>query len=352
MNDKSEWVVGEVPELRIINDELWSKVKKRQLEVEASFAHTTTNRLNRAHRAQYLFSGLLECGVCGGPYAVMAKNRYGCTNRQKKLPIAHLGVGVCPNSKTISRAELETRVLDAIPANLLSVESTTSIQDEINKQLSTARKTGERDKERLAGTLLDVTRKQELVANQVAERLMAGQLQIAAFDRLLEDLQKQRNELEAELGRTAIKRTGPPKIFVINPSMYQMAIAALTAVARTGNTEHDEVQRHFNFIRELVQKVLVSPSADGKSPDLTIVGRLASILASMQAFHDYSAGSREQHKNEFARRVRASAFNNINEKLEFQNRFHAVLAEEEADWKRLQVSVVAGAGFEPAAFRL
>ena len=134
--------------------------------------------------------------------------------------------------------------------------------------------------------------------------------------------------------------------------MYQMAIAALTAVARTGNTEHDEVKRHFNFIRELVQKVLVSPSADGKSPDLTIVGRLASILASMQAFQDYSTGLREQHKNEYARRVRAGSFNEINEKLDFLARFRTVLAAEEADWKRLQVSVVAGAGFEPAAFRL
>ncbi len=40
------------------------------------------------------------------------------------------------------------------------------------------------------------------------------------------------------------------------------------------------------------------------------------------------------------------------EKIDFQARFRAVLADEEADWKRLQVSVVAGAGFEPAAFRL
>ena len=39
-------------------------------------------------------------------------------------------------------------------------------------------------------------------------------------------------------------------------------------------------------------------------------------------------------------------------KLDFVARFRSVLAEEEADWKRLQVSVVAGAGFEPAAFRL
>ena len=282
----------------------------------------------------------------------MAKDRYGCTNRQKKVPIEHLGNAVCPNSKTISRHELERRVLDAIPSNLLSVESTASIQDEINKELSASRKTGERDKEKLNATLNEVTRKQDVVAAQVTERILNGQPQIDAFSRMLDDLQKQRDQLEADLAKVAVKRTGAPNILVINPSMYSAAIAALTTVARTGNTERDDVQRHFNFIRELVQMVLIEPSADGKFADLTVVGRLASILASMQAFQEYSAGLRDRHRNEYARRVRAGEFRDSKEKLEFLSHFRAVLAEAVAEWKVLQVSLVAGAGFEPAAFRL
>jgi hypothetical protein len=150
MNDASEWVAGEVPALRIVDDEFWTKVKQRQIEVEACFSHTTNNRLNRTHRPSYLLSGMLECGICTGPYAIMAKDRYGCTKRQKKLPIEHLGNIVCPNSKTISRHELEGRVLDTIPSNLLSVESTTSIQDEINKELTAARKAGDRIRKNFA----------------------------------------------------------------------------------------------------------------------------------------------------------------------------------------------------------
>ncbi|SIP88384.1 hypothetical protein SAMN05880561_1013 [Rhizobium sp. RU33A] len=89
----------------------------------------------------------------------MSKDRYGCTNGQKDLRIAHLDDGVCANSKTISRSELETRVLDAIPARLLSVGSTTSLQDEINKQLTATTKTGERDQEKLKSHLSEVSRK-------------------------------------------------------------------------------------------------------------------------------------------------------------------------------------------------
>ncbi len=352
MNDESDWVVSDVPDLRIIDDELWAKVKQRQIEVEALFNHTKTNRLNRTHRPSNVLSGLLECAHCGGPFAIMAKDRYGCTNRQKKLPIEHLGDIVCPNAKTISRHELESRVLDAIPARLLSVDSTTSIQGEINKQLSAAQKAGERDREKLQANLLDVSRRQEVIATQITERIMNGQPQIEAFNKMLDDLQTLRMDIEAGLTNSNRKRHTSANTFIINPSMYAAAIGALTMVARTGASEYDDVQRHFNFLRELVQKVVVAPSADGKSAELTIHGRLSGVLASMQAFQEYRAGLSKQNTNDFARRVRAGDFANSAEKLAYLDRFRAILASEEAEWRRLQVSVVAGAGFEPAAFRL
>ena len=352
LNDRSEWVVGEVPELRIVSDELWAKVKERQIEVEASFSHTTTNRLNRTHRPSYLLSGLLECGHCSGPYAIMAKDRYGCTNRQKKLPIEHLGDTICPNSKTISRHELEGRILDAIPARLLSVDNTVSIQDQINKQLTASRHDAERNEGKLRANLREISHKQDVIAEQITQRIMNGQPQIEAFNKMLDDLQKQREELEANLASTTTKRSGPPKTFVINPAMYTATVAALTALARTGASQHDDVQRHFNFLRQLVQKVVIAPSSDGKSADLTIHGHLAAVLASMQAFQEYSSGLKDRHRNEYARRVKAGEFSNQSEKLAYLERFRAALAAAEADWKLLQVSVVAGAGFEPAAFRL
>jgi hypothetical protein len=101
-----------------------------------------------------------------------------------------------------------------------------------------------------------------------------------------------------------------------------------------------------------VQKVTVAPLADGKKADLTITGRLASILASMAAWQEYSAALRKQHHAEFVRRRKAPEFRSQEEKLEYLNRFQSVLKERETEWKVLQVSVVAGAGFEPAAFRL
>ncbi|CVI54347.1 MULTISPECIES: zinc ribbon domain-containing protein [Agrobacterium] len=77
-----------------------------------------SNRLNATHRPGYLLSRLLECAECGGPYAISDKDRYSCTNRKKRLPIDELGGSYCGNSKTITRQELESRVLDCLPVSV------------------------------------------------------------------------------------------------------------------------------------------------------------------------------------------------------------------------------------------
>ena len=96
INPPEEWVVTEVPELRIVDDDLWRAVKDRQGEITEKYATTIeatrtahANRLNRAHRPRHLLSDLLECGVCGGPYAM---------------------TGACSNGRGIRRAVLEERV--------------------------------------------------------------------------------------------------------------------------------------------------------------------------------------------------------------------------------------------------
>src|ERR1700688_331489 len=41
MNAESEWIVAEVPELRIIDDELWQAVKARQSEIADKYVNVT-----------------------------------------------------------------------------------------------------------------------------------------------------------------------------------------------------------------------------------------------------------------------------------------------------------------------
>src|SRR3546814_12213286 len=72
LNPESEWIRKEVPDLRIITDDLWEAAKRQQDVLaernkgikEAALARS----INGRRRPAYLLSGLLECGECGSTY--------------------------------------------------------------------------------------------------------------------------------------------------------------------------------------------------------------------------------------------------------------------------------------------
>jgi len=59
----------EVPELRIVNDQLWQRVKLRQAELAKQL------------------SGLLTCGCCGGKYGIVVNDRLWLS---RSFPQGHL----------------------------------------------------------------------------------------------------------------------------------------------------------------------------------------------------------------------------------------------------------------------
>ena len=62
-----------MPPLRIIDEELWLRVKDRQNDTRRRVAADNNGiRSERARRPKYLLSGLLQCGVCGGGYSKIA----------------------------------------------------------------------------------------------------------------------------------------------------------------------------------------------------------------------------------------------------------------------------------------
>ena len=110
LNPPEQWIVTDVPELRIVDDVLWQTVKDRRGElvekhatVIAAVRQAHANRSNGTHRSHHLFSGLLECGVCGGSYSMRGQDRFGCSNHAMK--------GSCANGLGIRWTVLQERVL-------------------------------------------------------------------------------------------------------------------------------------------------------------------------------------------------------------------------------------------------
>jgi hypothetical protein len=102
-----------VPQLRVVDDALWQRVKARQEMLRFEIGRDPSgNALNRAHRRHFLLSGLLVCGSCGGGYTIVGPDRYGCA--------AHRSKGTCINASLISRHKLEDRVLSGLKERMMA----------------------------------------------------------------------------------------------------------------------------------------------------------------------------------------------------------------------------------------
>lgn len=111
MNPASEWIVSEVPTLRILDQDLWDRVKARQTASALPKGDNRGKALNRANRPRFLFSGMVTCGACGGGMSMISATHVGCSRARNK--------GTCDNRKAMARAELERRVLAALSTRLM-----------------------------------------------------------------------------------------------------------------------------------------------------------------------------------------------------------------------------------------
>ncbi|MEH6836883.1 MULTISPECIES: hypothetical protein [Falsihalocynthiibacter] len=59
MNPTEDWIIEEVPDLRLIPDGLWNRAKARQKATRSEVISEGVVRAERAKRPKHLFSGAL-----------------------------------------------------------------------------------------------------------------------------------------------------------------------------------------------------------------------------------------------------------------------------------------------------
>jgi DNA invertase Pin-like site-specific DNA recombinase len=75
VKEKDKWIISSKPELRIISDELWNKVKSRQRQLN-DMGHGRYMKTIPAYSAN-LLTGLMTCGRCGANIVVASGGKYG-----------------------------------------------------------------------------------------------------------------------------------------------------------------------------------------------------------------------------------------------------------------------------------
>jgi site-specific DNA recombinase len=120
---ESEWVTVDAPHLRIITTEAFAAVDPRFEVTKKFWGIGTTGRSRGQQKHVYLFSGLLQCGECGGSITLVAgraktsRSEYGCSLHAQR------GKSVCKNDLLIRRDHLEEQIIGGLKEKGLREEA-------------------------------------------------------------------------------------------------------------------------------------------------------------------------------------------------------------------------------------
>ena len=293
-NPTSALVVTPVPLLRIVPDDLWEAAKARQGETRRMLRSGTN--LGRARRPAYLLSGLTKCGVCGSGFTMFSKGRLACAGARD--------LGICTNRLTIRREEVEARVLKAMEERLWNQE----LFEEFCQEFT-------RERNRLHGeaTAAATAAVRQLAAidrrlTELVDWICTGdwhtnsELATRVRDEMAE-LERKKAELAATVTATERAQRARP---LLHPEMGKL-YRDWVIEARDGLSDADRRAGATAALRAMVEEIV--PTPQGETLGIVLKGDLAAMLA--------AAGP-----------------------------------ESDSTDLRRQVTLVAGAGFEPATFGL
>jgi site-specific DNA recombinase len=290
-NPSQEWVTQDSPDLRIVDDQLWSAVKARQLHARHALTHDNAGiRSERARRPVYLLSNLLRCGACGGGFSKVSQHHYGCSNARNR--------GTCNNLLTIRRDVLEASVLSGLKTHLMTPDLTREFAAEYHRELNRLNAAREGDFTQHKVELDRVERQIRAVIDAIKDGLRTPGMkaELLALEARKQDL-------------SAMVKQAPPPSPRLHPKLadlYRQRIEDLHEELNRAELRVEAAQA----LRGLIDEVRLMPE-NGRL-EIELLGDLAGILA-------LGAGGKQPAT---------------------------------ANRDGLQVTLVAGVGFEPTTFRL
>jgi site-specific DNA recombinase len=291
LNPPTGWLVEEVPDLRIVDETLWEAVQRRLRGIRDSdgVKKARATRFWERRRARHLLTEKAFCGVCGSPLASIGADHLACGKARR--------MGTCDNRRSVRRGVVEGLILDALKHQLMAPDLVAEFIDEFHREVNRQRQDVELERATARSELATVNRKLDGLVEAIADGLRA-----AALQQRLDDLETRKAALEARLAAPA---PTPVRLHPNLAQLYRKKVAELHSALSDPELSAEALE----LIRGLIERVELHPAEDGFRIEL--VGEIANMVT-------LSAGAES-----------------VTSAME-----------------RASVKVVAGAGFEPATFRL
>ena len=289
LNPADQWIIKDVPEMRIVDDALWARVKQRQGEIDATprVQAIRETRFWEKRRKAHLLTGLLRCGSCGGGFAAVGKDYLACSAARK--------LGTCTQKRSYKRSVLEEVVLDLLRKRLMQPAAVAAFVTSVSREMNAGRAEEGAVRVRLEAERTKVARR----LNGLYEAIADG-LRTAGLKAKLEDMEEQLATIDTKLAAPA------PSPVRFHPQLSEMYHRKVEALSQT--LADPEIRpMALETIRGLINSVTVHEMDSGVQ--IALDGAITALvgLAQPEAEAFISTGS---------------------------------------------VKVVAGVGFEPTTFRL
>jgi site-specific DNA recombinase len=242
LNPEAEWVIQDVPELRIVDQEIWAAAKLRQKALALGPAEPGTNALTDRRRPKTLFAGLVKCGCCGGSYTMISKDLLGCATARAK--------GTCGNRLNIQRDAFEASVLNGLHSHLMEPELFKEFCEEFTREVNRLRMD--------RGASLTAMREEAPRIDRDLEKLLTAIKAGGPIQAIVDDM-KRLEARKAELTELLANAEEPPPL--LHPNMaeiYRQRISVLYERLQDEATKAEAV----DTFRTLVDQVTLVPETD------------------------------------------------------------------------------------------
>jgi len=245
LKETDKWISILKPELKIISDELWQKVKQRQRYLK----EITNGKYTKAKKiyARNLFSGLMSCGICQGNIVIVSGGKYakyGCSNNWNK------GFSVCENAAKIDKNRIELEILQALKLDFRNDKFINYLFKKVNAIIRAKFK--ENKNVLMYRALKDELKKINREIDNFINAIKAGIITESVKNQLLLS-EKRKEEIESKLENIENEKNDIPQIKKENIEHYlenlNQTLSLNSVLGR-------------DFLNKVVSKIILTPIED------------------------------------------------------------------------------------------
>lgn len=271
---ENEWHRGDVPRLRIIDDDLFDAAQRRR-------AARKQQQGRAAAAPRRILSGLLRCGSCGAGMSTKDINR----GRPRIVCTRMRETGSCTNRRTYYLDDIERIVVGGLRERLGSREAIAYFIERCNIERRNAA-AGGADRRQVLTAKIEALDRQ---VQRAVAAIIAGRITDEEAAAHLPGLRHQRATVAAELETlSAAVHDAKPRPAAVDAYLLGLGQLEATINAKLAAGIDDSAKA----IRDLIETVTIQAAPTGTPPGIVLKGALSSLLG-LPSFRDSPAGGRK-----------------------------------------------------------